>query len=55
MEKQLELFTQALQLAAELAGKDFDPATCTEQEIMQLYELYINGKTSLVVFAREHL
>lgn len=33
-------FLDELQMAAEAAGKDFDPATRTELEIRQLWELY---------------
>lgn len=34
------LFTACLQMAAELAGKEFDPANYTELELWQLCELY---------------
>lgn len=36
----LPLFTACLQMAAELAGKEFDPANYTELELWQLCELY---------------
>ena len=41
---------------AELTGKEFDPATRTEQEINQLYFAWVDSETvSLVEFARQKL
>lgn len=49
-------FPASLQEAAEAVGKTFDPETRTEEEIQQLYELWVrwNG-FDLRVFARELL
>ena len=49
-------FPADLQEAAEYAGKKFDPAAKTEEEIQQLFELWMkwNGY-ELRVFAREFL
>lgn len=49
-------FPANLQEAAEAVGKAFDPETRTEEEIQQLYELWMkwNG-FDLRVFAREFL
>lgn len=49
-------FPANLQEAAEAVGKAFDPETRTEEEIQQLYELWVrwNG-FDLRVFAREFL
>lgn len=49
-------FIHELQQAAELAGKEFDPATRTEQEINQLYWAWVDSETvSLVEFAKQKL
>ena len=43
-------------MTAELAGKEFDPATRTELEIDQLYWAWVDSETvSLVEFARQKL
>lgn len=48
-------FIHELQQAAELAGKEFDPATRTEQEINQLYFAWVDSETvSLVEFAEKY-
>ena len=49
-------FPANLQESAEAVGKTFDPETRTEEEIQQLYELWVrwNG-FDLRVFAREFL
>ena len=49
-------FLDELQMAAEAAGIEFDPATRTEQEINQLYFAWVDSETvSLVEFARQKL
>lgn len=49
-------FIHELQQAAELSGKEFDPATRTELEINQLYWAWVDSETvSLVEFARQKL
>lgn len=40
---------------AELAGKEFDPATRTELEIEQLYALYESEGKPMEEFVREHM
>ena len=49
------LFTACLQMAAELAGKEFDPANYTELELWQLCELYAASGLSVQDFAERHL
>ena len=52
----LKKFIHELQQAAELAEKEFDPATRTEQEINQLYWAWVDSETvSLVEFASQKL
>ena len=51
----LPLFTACLQMAAELAGKEFDPANYTELELWQLCELYAASGLSVQDFAERHL
>jgi len=41
--------------AAELAGKEFDPANYTELELWQLCELYAASGLSVQDFAERHL
>ena len=54
MEKYLEDFICDLQEAAEAAGKDFDPATRTELEIRQLWELYTEEGVGLAELVGRH-
>ena len=54
MEKYLEDFICNLQEAAEPAGKDFDPATRTELEIRQLWELYTEEGVGLAELVGRH-
>lgn len=51
----LPLFTACLQMAAELAGKEFDPADYTELELWQLCELYAASGLSVQDFAERYL
>lgn len=51
----LPLFTACLQMAAELAGEEFDPANYTELELWQLCELYAASGLSVQDFAERHL
>ena len=51
----LPLFTACLQMAAELAGKEFDPANYTELELCQLCELYAASGLSVQDFAERYL
>lgn len=48
-------FLDELQMAAEAAGIEFDPATRTELEIEQLYELYESEGNPMEEFVREHM
>ena len=54
MEKYLEDFICDLQEAAEAAGKDFDPATRTELELRQLWELYTEEGVGLSKLVGRH-
>lgn len=54
MEKYLEDFICDLQEAAEAAGKDFDPATRTELELRQLWELYTEEGVGLSELVGRH-
>ena len=51
----LPLFTACLQMAAELAGKEFDPADHTELELWQLCELYAASGLSVQDFVERYL
>ena len=51
----LPLFTACLQMAAELAWKEFDPAGYTELELWQLCELYAASGLSVQAFAERYL
>lgn len=48
-------FVQLLQEAAEKAGKEFDPAVRTEEELGQLYQLYLEEGIPLEEFAGRFL
>lgn len=51
----LPLFTACFQMAAELAGKEFDPAGYTELELWQLCELYAASGLPVQDFAERYL
>lgn len=47
-------FLDELQMAAEAAGIEFDPATRTELEIRQLWELYTEEGVGLAELVGRH-
>lgn len=55
MERYTEDFVCRLQEAAEAAGKHWAPDRHTEEEVQQLYELWMDFDGSLQEFVEQHM